>query len=113
MSLNIAQKLYHPMNELGDHLSIPLLVGPSSVTLAGKPIQKSVGDPAQLDLDWNSIFSTAKKVLPVVASAGYDIYKELSGNKIDAAQDPEGFLDTLSSIAKVAVPIAGTILSVL
>jgi hypothetical protein len=90
---------------------LKLLVGPESAVL------HSTGPvPAALAVPWGTLFNIAKTVLPVVAKSGYQIYTELQkqGKPLAAPEtNALGFLDTLLGVAKIAVPIAGQLLSAL
>lgn len=96
-------------------VSIPLIVGPDSVVM-GQIQPSALADLDKLGVDWSSVFNIAKKVLPVVAKSGYEIYQEL--NKPEQSRNPyqhevDGIFDTLLAVAKIAVPIAGSVLSAL
>lgn len=91
----------------------PLLVGPQSAVFAQMD-SSTLNDLRQLEgFSFSNVFDIAKKVVPVVAKAGYDIYSELSSTDSQQAthDDVGGFLDALGSVAKVAGPIAGAILT--
>lgn len=95
---------------LSQSVTIPLLVGPSSLVIGQMPPQPHLSN---VGIDFAKIIDTVGKVLPVVAGAGYDIYQELSASSLADEELPEGFFDTIGAIAKVAVPIAGTLLAAL
>lgn len=88
-----------------------LLVGPESAVL-----HNVAPDAAALAVPWGTLFNIAKTVLPVVAKSGYQIYTELQkqGKPLAAPEtNALGFLDSLLGVAKIAVPIAGQLLSAL
>lgn len=91
----------------------PLLVGPQSAVFSSMD-NSAQSDILQTDsISFSNVFDIAKRVVPIIANAGYDIYQELSSNDTQEAthDDLGGFLDILGSVAKVAVPVAGAILS--
>ncbi|TQV88225.1 hypothetical protein [Aliikangiella coralliicola] len=100
--------------DLSTGLTIPLIVGPESAVI-GDIDQSVLSDLNALNVPWGNIFNIAKKVLPVVAKSGYEIYQELSDEKNQrlADNDVSGIFDTITSVAKIAVPIAGSILGAL
>jgi hypothetical protein len=101
--------------------SIPLIVGPDSAVI-GTMDPESLKTLNALGVDWGGLLNIAKKVLPVVAKAGYQIYQEVSNPSQQKAEphrgrkDGEnvtGFFDVIMSVAKIAVPIAGSLISAL
>ncbi|MET1254624.1 hypothetical protein [Aliikangiella maris] len=100
-------------------LTLPLIVGPDS-TVIGNIDPSTISDYAKantLNVPWGNIFNIAKQVLPVVAKSGYEIYQELSNEnrqkQLEFKDDVFGIFSTIASVAKIAVPIAGSILSAL
>jgi len=91
-------------------IRFPLIVSPDSVVL-GSLNQADLTAATALGLDFNSLLDIAKKVAPVVAKAGYDIYNELQKTDNNSSDTLYSFWDTVGSIAKIAVPIAGSLLA--
>jgi hypothetical protein len=97
---------------------IPLIVGPDSAVI-GRMDPESLSQLKSLGIDWGGLLTIAQKVLPVVAKAGYQIYQELNapkGESTHARKDSDnvgGFFDALLSVAKIAVPIAGSLIAAL
>lgn len=101
--------------------AIPLIVGPDSAVI-GTMDPESLKALSALGVDWGGLLNIAKKVLPVVAKAGYQIYQEVSNPSQPKAEphrgrkdgdNVTGFFDVIMSVAKIAVPIAGSLISAL
>jgi len=94
--------------------TLPLIVGPESAVI-GKLDPSTISDMDSQNIAFGSIWNIAKKVLPVVAKSGYEIYQELAKEESQQLVDSDldGIFDVFKSVTKIAVPIAGSILSAL
>lgn len=96
---------------------IPLIVSPDSAAIGYIP-PETLAKMNAVGIDWGGLLNVAKTVLPVVAKAGYQVYQQLSSNPAEEharrrGADAPMFLGTLLSVAQLAVPIAGKLISAL
>ncbi|TNJ38753.1 hypothetical protein [Phaeobacter sp. B1627] len=113
LALSIVEGLLHEEVDSADYVGraqlVPLLLGPSSVAL-----DTPVAPPETDELFGlvGGLVGLAATVIPAVAPVALDVAKQLLG-KDDGYSDEEmaSIFGTIASIAKVAVPIAGTLLT--
>ena len=97
------------------HCQVALGVGPSSLSILSIKSHGTLNsNEMELGSIWSDLFDVAKKVVPVAAKAGYQIYNELSNQQqLSGSTEEEELGDifsTIGSIAQVAVPILGCLL---
>jgi hypothetical protein len=89
-------------------------VGPQSATYADFLPTFPYGAGGSIaEIDLGGLFNTASKLLPVIAKSGYEIYNTLKSNEQNPDSDSifGDIGDALDSVANIAVPIAGAILT--
>ena len=95
--------------------TLPLIVGPESAVI-GTIDHELLTREENLELNFGDVFSVVKRVVPVIAKSGYEIYQELKDTNTQEefdrlkASSENGIFDLVKSVAKIAVPVAGTIL---
>ncbi len=93
---------------------IPLLVGPSSISLAPALTEeevKQLGYDELIGIDWGGIAKGVLSALPTIAQTGLEIYKEVSKNATDEEKAaPDGIIGLLGAVASIAVPFVSSLL---
>jgi hypothetical protein len=117
LSLVVANGIVHPDHDIPEDANSHVFrinVGPQSATYTSfLPTFPGGAGGSIAEIDFGGLFNTASKLLPVVAKSGFEIYNALKKNE----QSPDSdsiFGDigaALDSVAKIAVPIAGAILT--
>tara|TARA_B110000879_G_scaffold55841_1_gene78807 strand:- start:285 stop:1025 length:741 start_codon:yes stop_codon:yes gene_type:complete len=101
--------------KISDDETVPLVVGPNS-TIIGELSAGQRGfllvSNADVNGIWSSALSIARRVVPVLAHTGLEIYKELQENQQTAGYESDrGILSGVLALAKAAAPIGLSMLS--
>ncbi|WP_282080901.1 hypothetical protein [Aquimarina algiphila] len=103
-------------NGKGSGNLIPIIVGPSSVSLA-QPLtteeMKLAGFKEDLGVDWGGLLNGVTKAIPVIADTGLKIYNELSSSSQSDTKSGvkvEGIFSSIGSVIDTAIPFAAALL---
>lgn len=110
------RRLYH--DGQGNSNIMPLLVAPGSVSVADDWTEDELNEHFEIspEINWGNVFKGVVKAVPVIADAGYTIYKQVTGgtssgkDEIYDDEDPDFILGALKGVAKIAAPFLSAIL---
>lgn len=98
-------------------LELCLLTAPGATTLTSIQNSGITDDNGVGGINWKQLVPALVQAVPVIAGAGLEIYSSLKSTEANNNETPindfegfEGFWDTLTQVAQVAVPIAGSLI---
>ncbi len=115
MGMYCTQGLTTQTVKISDNETVPLVVGPNSTIIGELSAgQRSflLGSDADVNGILSSVLSVARRIIPVLANTGLEIYKELQENKQETGSTSDaGILSGVLALAKAAAPMGLSMLS--